>query len=416
MYLVSRQIRISKILVALALFSLLSSGIFAAGSARSLSAGSHDPISITKDTDFTPAGASGGCKCVREGDGGPHPFIIGPWSIMANSKMPGVHIDGSGGITKSFVLYHVSVHGTGETNGIELFNLNGMGADAIQAANVDGALNGIALSQTTGVTITGNSVNNNQEWGIKLDHSDGNTITFMTLARNGLKNPDTKLGNPESISVFLQKTIWGGVLFSHSNHNTLQRSELSEDGYAGFVLIGSDFNNITEVHSRYPDYYGGVLQDSSNNRLVNISMQTGDFSGLIVRSGGSNTIMNSTFSANGPIGNEEKGQIVPYYISGLYLGWGTHDNKIKLNHSNNGDTGPGLLLDNGQVKNPIQSPMQTANPFNVRTGMNAGNDLGTVPTESQYDAGIPTAAGAGNVICGNTFTSFAGVSSANGPC
>ncbi len=333
---------------------------------------------------------------------------------MATSNVPGVVIDGTGGkINQFFILSHITIHGTNHTDGIDLININGMGVDAIQAANIDASANGILLSGTSGVTINGNSLNNNQLWGVKLANSNGNTITFMTINRNGLSNPDTKAGNPASIPVFLQQHFAGGVLFQNSNGNTLSVSELSEDAYAGFVLVRSNGNTITDVHSRYPDYYGGVLQDSSHNTLFRISMQTADFVGLVVRGGGFNTITNSTFSANGPIGNEIFGLIVPYYISGLYLGWGTHDDTITLNHSNNGNTGPSIVVDDGHVPNPVPSPTQTANPFNN----NAGNDPGTVPSTSAFDPGISTAAGSGNTFCGNTFASWypAGLNP-NNPC
>ncbi len=403
---------------------VLSGGFVNTGLGASTTVGSHGPIMIRSDSDFTPVSAAGGCKCVTAGTGtSANPFVIGPWTIMATSNVPGILIDGTT-IKANFTLLHITVHGTSGNDGIDLVNVNGLGPhgehfDSIQAANIDGAANGISLTNVAGVTITGNSVNNNFLWGVRLENSRNNTVTFMTVARNGLSTPDTKAGNPESIPVFLGQHFGGGVLFLNSNHNVLSVSQLSEDAYAGFVLVRSDFNIITDVHSRYPDYYGGLLQDSSHNTISKISMQTADFVGLVVRGGGFNTIENSTFSANGPIGNEEFGLIVPYYISGLYLGWGTHDNKVTLNHSNNGNTGPGLLVDNGTIRNPIQSPAQTANPFNNP----AGNDLGHVPSttlgdksNSAFDAGMPTIAGSNNVYCGNTFTNPTAPVNPNAPC
>jgi hypothetical protein len=105
--------------------------------------------------------------------------------------------------------------------------------------------------------------------------------------------------------------------------------------------------------------------------------------------------------------------IVPYFISGLYLGWGTHDNTIKYDSSNKANSGGGLVVDTGNIINPVQSPVQSLNPFN---DPKSGNDNGTVPLESAFDPGASTKAGDGNVLCGNSFVSFSGVSNPNVRC
>ncbi len=386
--------------IAVSLVVLLFSGGLGLVSGASFTGGNHPPINIASDDGFT------GCACVSGGTGMPSdPFIIGPWTIMATSSAPGVTI---AGVTKSFTLLHITVHGTTTNDGIALMNVKGLSStgqhlDSIQAANIDGARVGISLTNVVGVTITGNSVNNNFAWGIMLSKSHDNTVTFMTVAHNGLANPDSR-ELPDALDVFLGHELGGGVLFMNSHDNELSHSQLSEDAYAGFVLVSSDHNTITDVHSRYPDYYGSVLQDSSHNMIDGIDMQTADFVGLLVRGGGFNIIVNSDFSANGPIGNEIRLGIVPYYVSGIYLGWGTHDNVIMSDHSNNGNTGPGLVVDDGRVMNPVPSPVQNVNPFNnVR-----GNDLGVVPPGSAFDVGATTTAGSRNSFCGNSFASSYG--------
>ena len=404
----------SKGAVATLLAILLVAAVVAPVQGASLKGGNHSPISITSDFGFTSVGSAIGCACVSDGTGSSSdPFEIGPWTIMATSSGPGVLISG---VTKFFAMSHLTIHGTGVNDGIDLVNLNAVGPsgehlDSITAVNIDGARNGIALAQVAGVSISGNSLNNNRAWGIRLLNSHDNTITFMTISHNGLLNPDsTEL--PESAGAFLQNEFFGGVLFMDSDHNTLSRSQLSEDAYAGFVLVRSDFNTVFDINSRYPDYFGGVLQDSSSNVLNRIDMQTADFDGLVIRGGGSNTVEFSDFSANGPIGNELKAHVVPYFVAGIYLGWGTHDNHIVFDHANRGNTGPSLVVDDGSIVNPVQTPLQDQNPFNGA----GGNDPGTVPAVSAFDPGAGTAAGAGNVYCGNSFVSFTGPTDPNDSC
>ncbi len=386
---------------------LISTSLVMVGHGASLTGGNHGPISITKDTDFT------ACQCVTGGSGAASdPYVIGPWTIMATSDSPGVLVQG---VTKFFKLDHITVHGTGQSDGIDIFNVNapldpqGQPQDKILAVNLDGTANGIYIKNSNGILVHGDSINNSFLWGLRVEGSHDNTITFMTFAHNGLKNPASHPVTAEVMKIFLGQEFWGGVLLLKSHDNHLTHSELSEDAYSGFVLVNSNSNVLQDLHSRYPDYYGGVLQSSSNNNITRISMQTADFVGLLIRGGSSNRVENSTFSANGPIGPETFGKIVPYFISGIYLGWGTHDNHITLDQSNNGNTGPGLLVDNGTITNPV--PSQTLNPLNSPTG----DDPGTVPMLSAFQPGEFTAAGS-NMICGNTFASFAGVTGANRPC
>ncbi len=396
---------------------LASTSLVTVGRGASLTGGNHGPISITSDTDFTTVDASTGCQCVSAGSGTPSdPYIIGPWTIMATSNSPGVLVQG---VTKFFTLDHITVHGTGLSDGIDIFNVNaplgpqGQPQDKILAVNLDGTANGIYIKNSSGILVKGDSINNSFLWGLRLEGSHDNTITFMTFAHNGLKNPASHPVTPEVMRIFLMQDFWGGVLFLNSDHNQLTVSVLSEDAFAGFVLVNSNNNVLQDLHSRYPDYFGGVLQSSSNNKINRISMQTADFVGLLIRGGNSNRVENSTFSANGPIGPETMGQIVPYIISGIYLGWGTHDNRITQDQSNSGNTGPGLLVDNGTIINPVQSPVQTQNPLNNPQG----NDPGTVPILSAFQPGQSTVAVAtSNIICGNSFANFAGVTNPNASC
>ncbi len=390
---------------------LASTSVVMVGHGASLTGGNHAPISIMNNADFIT------CQCVMSGSGGASdPYTIGPWTIMATSNSPGVLLQG---VTKFFKLDHITVHGTGQADGIDIFNVNppldsnGQPQDKILAVNLDGTANGIYIKNSSGILVKGDSINNSFLWGLQLEGSHDNTITFMTFAHNGLKNPASHPVTSEVMKIFLGQEFWGGVLFLKSHDNHLTHSELSEDAYAGFVLVNSNSNVLQDLHSRYPDYFGGVLQSSSNNNITRISMQTADFVGLLIRGGSSNRVENSTFSANGPIGPETMGKIVPYFISGIYLGWGTHDNRMTQDQSNSGNTGPGLLVDNGTIINPVQSPVQTLNPFNNILG----NDLGTVPVGSMFQPGQPTVAiAASNVICGNSFANFAGVTNPNAAC
>ncbi len=355
----------------------------------SASAVSSGHIAINGDGGFTT------CGCVSGGNGSPgNPYLIGPLTISADS-VPAVSISNT---TRSFTLLHLNVHVTGKADGILLMDVTGPAS--IRQVNVDsppsgGGGGGVHLVRTSGVTISGDSVNSMHGWGIKVEASSHTTISFMTVAHNGLSNPDSTESADVSPNPFLAGITGdapGGVLLRGGHDNTLTDSLLNEDAYAGFELVGETRDTVSKIHVRYPDYFGGVLQSVMNSRLDGVSLQTADFDGLLMRASNGNTISNST-SANGPIGNEWNAKVVPYFIAGAYVGWGSSANRFTADNGNFGNTGPDLVLDDGTLLPAagfvIHGVNQTAQVLN---------------NPSTYATlGVSMAAGSGNVVCGNSF-------------
>ena len=336
------------------------------------------------------------CGCVSGGDGSPgNPYVIGPLTISADSA-PAVSISNT---TRSFTLLHLNVHVTGSADGILFTNVSGPAS--ITQVNVDGPPSGgggggIHLVNSSKVAISGDSVNSMQGWGIKVERSSQTTISFMTVAHNGLSNPDSTESAAVSPNPFLAGITGdapGGVLLRGGHDNTLTDSLLNEDAYAGFELVGETGDMVSKIHVRYPDYFGGVLQSVMNSKLDGVSLQTADFDGLLMRASNGNTITDSTFSANGPIGNEWNAKVVPYFIAGAYVGWGSSTNRFTADNGNFGNTGPDLVIDDGTLLPGagfvIHGVNQTVQPLNQ---------------PSTYTTlGVSMAAGSGNVACGNSF-------------
>ncbi len=425
--------RTFSVVVALAL--AIPFGIPAFGA--STTGGNHAPITVSSDSDLE----NNTCLCVVSGKGTPgDPFVIGPWTIMASAG-PGVSISHT---TKSFTLPHLTVHTTGTKPAVVLNHVQGLkshvstvsltqinidspGSSSLLATNI-----GVDLVDTSGVTIAGDSINTMGGWGIRImgtgtgSLSHDNFIQFMTVAHAGLANPSS--ASPEAIpgpGVPAADTPWvkgvtgdapGGLLLKDTHNNVVADSLFNEDAYAGIELVGAHDNTIgtldKQVVVRYPDYFGTVLQSSDHNVLNNLSLQAADFDGLLVRHSNFNEIEFNTFSANGPIGTEWvfPVQIVPYFIAGAYVGWGSHDNIIKHNNGNFGNTGTDLVIDKGahdpattfgqtlSVTNfVLHGALQKNNPFNSDPG----------PPGSLYRSfGISSfadlAAGS-NTVCGNSF-------------
>jgi len=348
----------------------------------------------------------GMCGCVSSGTGtASDPYVIGNLTIQSDTT-PGISIMGT---SKSFVLNHPTVHTNGLADGILLSGVTGPAW--INHANVDtpGSLavaavnNGIELINTSRVTVTGDSINTNGGWGVRLENSSHNVITFMNLNHNGLSNPDS-VGSA-SISFSDPSNPWiagvsgnatGGLLIKGGSGNTVSDDLFNEDAYAGFVLVNTSGNTVQRVNVRYPDYFGGIVESSDGNTLDTVSLQTADFDGLLVRASNNNTFTNNTYSANGPIGNEWNAHVVPYFIAGAYVGWGSDHNTFIGNNGNFGNTGPDLVLDDGTLLTKanegffFNGSLQSNNPFNF---LSTYRSLGVKSL----------AAGSHNTVCGNSF-------------
>lgn len=345
-------------------------------------------IAITSDADFTRIGTTaGGCECVTSGFGTPtKPYLIESLTITSTDT-PGVSISGT---SASFDLDHITVHVRGNAVAIKFVDVHAplmlgvgtaVGTASITHVNIDsppagGGGGGIHLVRSSGVNINGDSINSVQDWGIKDEFGVNNTIQFMTVAHAGLRNPASKdtASKPVSENPFItgvQGNAPGGVLLLNTTGDHVFRNLFNEDAYANLELVNSNGNTVRDLVSRYPDYFGTVLQNSSDNMLDDLNLQTADFDGLLLRQSSNNTIINSTFSANGPIGNEWAAGVVPYFIAGAYIGWGSMGNTIKHNNGNFGNTGPDLVMDDGKIPAPstvIQGvTVQNHNPLNNPT-------------------------------------------------
>ncbi len=380
--------------------------------AQATAAGSSGVISITGDGGFKT------CGCVSSGNGTvKNPYVIGPLTIDSDTT-PAVSISGT---TADFDLDHINVHTTGKADGIVLNNVTGPAS--ITKVNIDtpgakaftGVGGGIALLDSSGVTINGDSINTQGNWGIRVVGGSSNEIKFMTVAHAGLTTPASN--STGSLSMQENPFITGitgdapgGVLLKNTWYNDVHDNLLNEDAYAGVELVGGGRNTLQKIVVRYPDYFGVAVQSSTGNTLDNLSLQTADFDGLLVRASNNNIITNSTFSANGPIGNEWNANVVPYALAGAYVGWGSSGNSFRSDSGNFGNTGPDLVFDDGNLLTSagftIHGILQTAQPLNQ---FSTYSTLGVASV----------AVGSGNVACGNSFAAgywYPSSLNANSPC
>ncbi|MEM4455443.1 MAG: NosD domain-containing protein [Thermofilaceae archaeon] len=131
-----------------------------------------------------------------------------------------------------------TVRGVGEFEGIILANRRNVIVRNLKVENFE---IGIHVIESSNITITGNTIRNNDIVGIRLDNSSGNTITGNTIAGNNQ----------------------GGIYLDNSSGNTITGNILSNnnvgiylDNSSGNRVFLNNFSNYSQVYSEY--YYYSV--------------------------------------------------------------------------------------------------------------------------------------------------------------
>jgi len=322
--------------------------------------GSHAPIVIGSDADFS------ACGCVTGGKGTQaSPYLIAGWSINGFSG-DGVFVDGST-LTKSFNLQNLTVAGTPQSGGagIHLRNVNPAGTQSIVAevTGVQTSLQtnevGILVESSSYVTLDGGgaskngpgigetgagTINKNAGGAIDIEQSSHVTIRGWQLSTNGPSiDPDWVTLDPSTV-------YWavGGVRFFGVTSSLIDHNSANNCTDVSYSLFNSSHNTLTSNTADYPFTMNYLLTDgSSYNTLTGNEGSTGDFIGLMIadplpgtptlqKYGPShdNSVVGNTIHTDGPTGNETNPvSVVPAFLGGIVLLNGTYDNVIENNQT-----------------------------------------------------------------------------------
>jgi parallel beta-helix repeat protein len=310
--------------------------------------GSHSPIVIQKDSDFST------CACVASGTGSAaDPYIIGPLSINSASG-DGVVIDGTS-LTKSFVLFNLTIAGNGAPtdHGIVLRNINGLAAKVSGAkTSIQTTSIGILVQNSSSVTLDGGganpkgpgisnngagTINDNTNGAIDVENSSNITVRGWQMSGNGTDH------QPDWVTLDPSLSYWGvgGVRFFDVTNSDIDHNAANNCTSVSFSLFGSSNNTVTENTADYPFTMNVLVADGSSYNMVSNNVTgTGDFIGIMVAdplgacsSGGShgNVVMGNVSHSNGPTGNELKANVVPAFLGGIVVLNGAYDNTIADN-------------------------------------------------------------------------------------
>src|SRR3989304_656645 len=267
----ARRVRVAKgiavVLVALG-FSALAGLVAVPSPASALTP--HAPIVINGNAEFT--GANG----VTGGSGTPSdPFILEGWEIdgSANSGIEVYNTDAH------FVIRDVYVHSS-LIDAIFFFSVrNGRVENAtVASSNISfNTLDAVVLDWSSNITVEGNAMWNNGDWGVFTYESDDLVIRNNTISNNG----------------------WAGIELSlGSDRILIQGNEVANNTVGGLILDTA--SNVTVIDNGFPDNDFNVdLTNSSDVLIRNNTVAPSTADGITITGGARLTIEENNITRNG---------------------------------------------------------------------------------------------------------------------
>jgi len=192
---------------------------------------------------------------------------------------------------------------------------------------------GIRVTYSSGATITENIVNNNLQEGIIVYGAPGNVISRNTVISNTPSAVGIVLGGQTDGSFLIENIASGnqGIVVAHTNNNTIIKNKIESCnncnisysiGVVGIQLFGAHGNTISQNDIASTHLWGIFLVDSNDNTISSnvISNHQKEIAsnarGFMLRDSHDNTFNYNTISNNE----------MPYEI------WNSANNKIYNNN------------------------------------------------------------------------------------
>jgi parallel beta-helix repeat protein len=217
----------------------------------------------------------------------------------------------------------------------------------IRNMEIKGFSNGIDIYESLYISIFGNNITNNMQYGIWLLSSSNNNIKNNMIV-NSWSGIYSSQSSSNSIS---GNNITGnsgyGIGSYDFSENSIFENNITNNGYSGISFYYSSNNSISGNLIRANDYDGIVIGSSSYNRIVGNNITENNVMGIRINydkytdiSG--NDVTNNLFgiglfssSYNSIAGNS----ITENYANGVWLSQGSSDNTICGNNIANNNCG-----------------------------------------------------------------------------
>ncbi|HUW91250.1 MAG TPA: NosD domain-containing protein [Candidatus Nanopelagicaceae bacterium] len=237
------------------------------------------------------------------------PYVIEDLEIDGGGSGSCILIENS---SVYFKIENCTLYNTGYNSdyaGIRLSNANN---SRIIMNNCSSNYNGIYLTYSSNVTISGNTANNSNSSGIKIYYSNNNSILGSSTNYNligiiiSYSDYNTISGNIANISYN------SAIIVEHSNFSTIS-GNTANNAFVGILIGYSNFNNISGNTANYNDR--GIYLATSNYNTISGNILIGNLACIFEKDCEGNK-----FSDNGSCTYGQAGDIISGYNLFFLLG------------------------------------------------------------------------------------------------
>ncbi|MHA2347890.1 MAG: right-handed parallel beta-helix repeat-containing protein, partial [Candidatus Hodarchaeales archaeon] len=247
----------------------------------------HDPITITNDTELATVANSGNGTINN-------PYIITGWNISSSTSY-GIYITGT---TKYFIIENCWIKNS-KYHGICVDSVSSGTATIINNTCNNNGGSGIYLWFTHSSTLTDNICNNNGDYGFSLSLSE-----FLTLTNN------TGNGNffhgiylrSSGFSTVINNTSYSngqdGLSLRYSSSLTVINNTGNNNSDIGLSFYSCESSTFIQNTGNYNTWHGIYLHSSGFSIVVNNTC-TNNYFGITIENSGFLTLANNSFFNDG---------------------------------------------------------------------------------------------------------------------
>ena len=343
-----------------------------------LAGGAHDPILILGNSDFTvDNGVVGGSGTADD------PYLITGWEIdVPQNTKYGVKIENT---SAHFVLRAVVIRGASAADGAAI-QLGFVSGGKVEKCLISGSRNGIEISSSTDLTLTGN-VMYVQGIGLRITGESADEYNLAIDQTNELNNNPIRYyygRDGETVTGITSNNLY----FAACSNMTITDNTITNGDGIQLAFVTDSVVSGNEVYRTSPvlTEHGIKLYRSDNNKVSDNVLQNNRFAGLYVWLSSHNEITNNQFLANDSgliLAASDENRVYENMAFanpvGIELEAGSTKNDVARNIVTHANTKYGIVIDQA-AENTIEANAITDAETGIRLASQGNNNTITSNT------------------------------------